>query len=285
MRMATALETLLATSLPEELFHYTSQDGLQGIVGSGELWASKITHLNDSSELSLTLETARKYVNSLDLSNRVRGGIIRDLELLESSANNLFVFSLTENGDQLSQWRGYTPPGSGYSIGFAASELKLIAEQSGDFALGPCSYSAEVRQDVVAELVAEVLSKKLHLRTPRRQYTPRTRWHSPQFGDALLFAAPFLKHEAFAEEKEWRLVSKPIGFKHPNVYYRTGRSHLIPYFKLSIRNKANKIPLRSITLGPTPHPRLASAAVESFLISTDMQTFTIRWSSIPFRQW
>lgn len=281
----SALEKLLQKPLPDQLYHYTSQEGLRGIVQGGELWASKIMHLNDSSELALTLSATRTYVESTDLPNRVRAGILRDLELIDASANNVFVFSLTSNGDQLSQWRGYTQPGSGYSIGFAAAELKRIAEQDGLFSLGPCSYSSGVLEEVVAGLVSQVVSKSLHLCTSRKKYTPRTRWRLPQFRDELLFAASFLKHEAFGEEEEWRLVSRAIPFKNPRFSYRSGKSHLLPYFRLSIRGAQEAIPLRSITAGPTPHPELALSAVEGLLLSSGINEFSIQQSRIPFRQW
>lgn len=281
----SALEKLLQKPLPDQLYHYTSQEGLRGIVQGGELWASKITHLNDSSELALTLSATRTYVEGVDLPARVRAGILRDLELIAASANNVFVFSLTRKRDQLSQWRGYTQPGSGYSIGFAAAELKRIAEQGGLFSLGPCSYSSRVRKEVVADLVSRVVNRNLHLRTRRKKYTPRTRWRSPQFSDELLFAASFLKDKAFREEKEWRLVSRAIPFKDPRFCYRGGKSHLLPYFRLSIRDAPGSIPLRSITVGPTPHPNLALSAVEGLLLSSGINEFSIQWSRIPFRQW
>jgi hypothetical protein len=281
----STLEKLLQQPLPDQLYHYTSQEGLRGIVQGGELWASKITHLNDSSELALTLSTTRTYVEGTDLPNRVRAGILRDLELIDASANNVFVFSLTSNGDQLSQWRGYTQPGSGYSIGFAAAELKRIAEQDGLFSLGPCSYSADVREEVVGDLVSRVVSRNLHLCTKRKKYTPRTRWRTPQFRDELLFAASFLKHEAFREEEEWRLVSRTIPYKDSRFCYRSGKSHLLPYFRLSIRGTPGSIPLRSITVGPTPHPDLALSAVEGLLLSAGINEFSMQRSRIPFRQW
>lgn len=281
----SALESLFQEPLPDHLYHYTSQEGLRGIVQGGELWASKITHLNDSSELALTLGATRTYLEGIDPPAPVRAGILRDLELIEASGNNVFVFSLTSSGDLLSQWRGYTRPGSGYSIGFAAAELKRIAERDGLFSLGPCSYASDVRNEVVADLVSRVVSGNLHLRTKRKKYTPRTPWRSPQFSDELLFAASFLKHEAFREEMEWRLVSRPIPFKDPMFCYRDGKSHLLPYFRLSIREAAGSIPLRSVTVGPTPHPDLALSAVEGLLLSSGISKFSLQRSEIPFRHW
>src|SRR6266568_9238891 len=43
---------------PETLFHYTSGEGIKGIINSGKLWATSIYHLNDSSEFEYGLDIA-----------------------------------------------------------------------------------------------------------------------------------------------------------------------------------------------------------------------------------
>jgi len=49
-------------TIPSELFHYTSQKGLLGILESNTLWTSKNTCLNDSSEFKLALDIAKKVL-------------------------------------------------------------------------------------------------------------------------------------------------------------------------------------------------------------------------------
>ncbi len=52
----------------------------------------------------------------------------------------MFVFSLTEKGNILSQWRAYTPSGeAGVSIGFSKEGLEKIAAKKG-FELIKCLY-------------------------------------------------------------------------------------------------------------------------------------------------
>jgi len=42
-----------------------------------------------------------------------------------------FVFSLSEDGDRLSQWRAYGKPGDGYSLGFESAGIQAIAKSNG----------------------------------------------------------------------------------------------------------------------------------------------------------
>ena len=62
------------SQLYPELLHYTTLDGLRGILSSGCLWATDASCLNDSSEIThffderlrtLLLEEARKYAIEL----------------------------------------------------------------------------------------------------------------------------------------------------------------------------------------------------------------------------
>src|SRR6266540_1307643 len=42
--------SILPSVYPAEVFHYTTVDGLRGIVESGKLWATEVGYLNDASE-------------------------------------------------------------------------------------------------------------------------------------------------------------------------------------------------------------------------------------------
>ena len=63
----------------------------------------------------------------------------------------LFVFSLSKNGDQLSQWRAYTSGGNGYSVGFDVAKLEDFARAS-KFHLSECHYVKEDQERLVREI-------------------------------------------------------------------------------------------------------------------------------------
>ena len=82
---------------------------------------------------------------------------------------------------------------------------------------------------------------------------------------ALKFAqlAPAIKSKAFHEEAEWRLVSSR-GVDVRRMLFRPGRSMLIPFVAFSLSANKNSY-LACVTVGPTPHTRLAKLATESLL--------------------
>ena len=102
------------------LYHYCSNETFKAIIESGNIWLSDISKSNDSTELiSEILKQKAKLSSSqtkeLDQAN----------SLIE--AHDAFIywaFCMSEEGDLLSQWRGYGDDGRGFSIGFDEGILK-----------------------------------------------------------------------------------------------------------------------------------------------------------------
>jgi hypothetical protein len=110
------------------LYHYTSAAGLIGLLGtdatSARMWMTQIQYMNDDSEFYHAYEFARSEIESLKEecpnARRVISGIwgiphdLKDRNLppvKRTMITRYFAFSLTENPDLLSQWRGYCPDG------------------------------------------------------------------------------------------------------------------------------------------------------------------------------
>jgi hypothetical protein len=114
---------------PDELFHYTSPEGLIGIIGSRSLWASDMLCLNDSSEATYAhglIQGALDMDNGRLLPPKHRSEFEEGLR----SAFRMyspFVTCFCENGDLLSQWRGYGGAGEGFALGFRRSWLASSA--------------------------------------------------------------------------------------------------------------------------------------------------------------
>jgi hypothetical protein len=281
--MANSLAELLRRRPPPELFHYTSLPGLIGIVNTRSIWASKISHLNDAAELLLTLDRASKVIRRLTVRDWIKDELLNLLDCVRHGPGNLFVFSLTEHGDQLSQWRGYTAPGSGYSIGFS-SEFLVAASKSWQLSLGPCCYDKDVQGRIVEDIVTDAVNTRLELSPPE---TLRSNTVGEPFCDALLFAAPFLKDGGFSEESEWRLVAQGVAFQDSRLCHRAGASYVVPYLELGFDKLGSTASeaIRTIIVGPTPHPSLASDSAWSLLASRSFTGWNVESSKIPYRQW
>jgi hypothetical protein len=104
--------------------------------------------------------------------------------------------------------------------------------------------------------------------------------------------APILKHKSFEEEREWRIITKPLMCSGERFDYRAGASMLIPYFRLPL-SQQESLGIREIVIGPTPHPAQSSRSVDGLLMKNGIATWgllspdavTIRCSEVPYRSW
>ena len=55
---------------PDQLFHYTTLAGMQGIVQTGCLWASNVAFLNDSRELQHGIEMCQKAMEAMTTARK-----------------------------------------------------------------------------------------------------------------------------------------------------------------------------------------------------------------------
>jgi hypothetical protein len=105
------LDSLLSERPTSPLYHYTTTAGLIGIVESKSLWASGIQYLNDTTEYRHATSVAmdllrRKLATLIDPRNDLYQLMLKG-ESLYRDDTAVFVGSLSEAKDKLSQWRAY----------------------------------------------------------------------------------------------------------------------------------------------------------------------------------
>ncbi|EJG2012304.1 DUF2971 domain-containing protein [Vibrio parahaemolyticus] len=272
------------------LYHYTDQNGFIGIFNNKELWATKIQYLNDHNEYYLAIEIASKEIKALmekeqDLETKcVYQEFLSRIELISNI--NLCVCSLSENGDLLSQWRGYSNKMGGYSVGFKLNEIKLIAKRN-KFDLLKCIYDEEEQKKKVVSVIKKAISF-----VDKDGGCKENKHCIDYFEEGIIKLAPIIKDKNFSEESEWRLV-KIVSTS--DMKFRAGNSMLTPYVGFSLGDKRQvKEVLDTVIVGHTPHVQLAIQATKTFLCNSlleksdypiGLNPFNIVESKIPYRSW
>ncbi|EGS7959812.1 DUF2971 domain-containing protein [Vibrio cholerae] len=268
-----------------KLYHYTDQAGFLGIIQNKNLWATKIQYLNDNNEFKLALEISREILDkrvAKARSNNEENRIKRlKLNLSNIRNINMCVCSLSEEGDLLSQWRGYSSGYGGYSLGFERNQLEEIASTQG-FDLCKCVYSKREQYELIQELVDETLLRFIDYQEPHTNYLDCTSDSSSYFNDKLARLAPVIKDDSFSEEAEWRLISKN-GISMKDLDYRVGKSMLTPYFNIKFGARFDDA-LKTVIVGHTPHKDLAISATDMCIYKYGYSA-DIQESSIPYRSW
>lgn len=291
------------SEVPQDvLYHYTSQAGLIGMLDTKEIWASSIHYLNDSKEFALALSLARG-----ELEERMKVATSQgDRDRLELLHDNIYtiervytcVCCFSELGDSLSQWRSYGGGKSGFSVGFSREWFEEIIE-SPRLTLRRCIYKLAEQQTLIQETLDKFLAENAKAKpdfwdanrsfsNPDKPRTITTLKHAGNyFADRLAQIAPLIKHEAFEDEKEWRLVVQNVSVF--NLKHRPGESMMIPYTSIPIGDENKFGSISKIIVGPTPHPDLSRDSVSSLAIASGLVTggkyIEFKNTKIPFRSW
>jgi len=261
---------------PKILYHYTSAEGLLGILSNKELWATKITYLNDSKELEHAIDICKSHVRALELGkaidSKLSSNFISQLDSLPHA--NVCICSFTEVGDLLSQWRAYCGDSNGYSIGIQRETLQEIGSKTG-FILARCIYDLEQQNDLIIEFVDKQIKKIKNNSTEES---------ADNFQIEFLKIAALMKDNGFKEEKEWRLISDVKNTDDEGFSFRASKTTLIPFFKIPLTLLNLKFGVDEIIVGPTPNPRLAHISAILFYYKCTGMTAKIEISKIPYRK-
>lgn len=272
---------------PRVLYHYTSVVGLEGILASESLWATDVRYLNDSSELRLATELAVEALNHEEESWKgTCEAFWATLQTMLSEVGGLevYAFSLSEHRDQLSQWRGYCPPGAGYAVGVDMhSLLPLLNEHN--FLIAPCIYSPDIQRRLVQAMIADVKAEFEEALTGGAVEDEATLQHfATQFYVYFIGMAPLIKHHTFSEEAEWRAANSVVGADGERAKTRVGRAMLIPYYEFMLRTPNHVCSISEIVVGPTPLSELALIATRQRILRAKIKVELLAASEIPYRQ-
>lgn len=250
------------------LYHYTSQNGLLGIIRDCKLRMTDILYLNDSSEFSHCFDL---FLKNLKLDFEL-GQLLQRLK----ESPDYFIFSLSEREDDLSQWRGYCPSTGGFCIEFDPEKLSSIVEKNNkDYRLEKVLYQFNEKEEIITQI-----SKGLRV-SPNSSSIEKEKLIL-----RMLPVAAYLKDEAFENENEWRIVRNVFG-SNPYFRYREGKSMLIPYIDSQFLDEDGFLPVTKIIIGPTPHKELSKRSVEMLLTTylKHVKKVEVKCSNIPYRAW
>ena len=287
------IDQLFADSPDETLYHYTSFRGLMGIVRSGVIWASDIRYMNDAAELRHTVDMVRDEV-----SRRIHNGHPHAAALNAfadwvrhriTNGHMQFAASFRANGNLLSQWRGYSAPGKGVSIGVAPDWLETCVRRQG-WRIGRCVYDSALQQQLVRQVINQLESwldtQPYHEGGAHLAREQAWQQMLTEMETDLLMLATVLKHPSFQEEGEWRVVSPSItDFIQADVKFREGTSMLVPYVELELQSAPDE-PLRldHLYLGPTPNRLISMNSLTMFLTSHGIRPARgVSYCQIPYR--
>jgi hypothetical protein len=289
LNLLPPLEILAWKKIPPVLYHYTSAGGLRGIIESRALWATNVLYLNDSSELSYATALVKRI---FDGESTKHTGCTRYLlsflipTLIETMPTDFFVACFCENPDLLSQWRAYASKGTGYCLGFETKHCiqstgvadHIVQFQKVEYDISQQENMLRQRLEVILKTVVPLFSNI----NPDDSTIPLLQAFAVAVVDHLSTLLTSLKHPAFAEEQEWRIVN--FGLRPtPQLRFRSGATGLVPYVELRFPSAPFPVPLTEIRHGPASNPTLTKRSIEDLLLTYAYMDVAVKGSDIPLR--
>ena len=129
-KVSRKVQDLFDTPVPHELWHYTTVDGLKGIVSSGKVWATEARFTSDPTEYVFLRDVAIEFLKAKKQKQRLESvGLDADalLELMDIHYEkgvlspgfaDVFIASFSAAEDLKSQWIDY-------GMAYGGSALRL----------------------------------------------------------------------------------------------------------------------------------------------------------------
>jgi hypothetical protein len=297
-------------AIPDNLYHYTSKEGLKGIIRDKKIRATNMRFFDDYSELQLSIDRALG-----EFINRTKNGLMskEDKDFLNDICNvftsalwpnanqysNIYVCSFSTAKDDLYAWMGHCPKKAdcsidGYSIGFDFNTQLLDCVNKQGFNLVKCVYDKENQLVIIRKVLNDALNFFRIRRTKARcdEYQDEcvvndtgkdiSERRCINENNALNCAihracikffqiTPSIKNTAFHGEEEWRLISKPLKLDSSVKY--TGKPKTIPYIEINLSNNKDESLywIPEIWIGPKAKKRKPYDGLENLLAKEDQR--------------
>lgn len=307
IEQAKSIIKAFADPCDEVIYHYTSAEGLKGIIETSEIQLTNAAFVNDTTECRALRDEKSLFAGS-DFSNKhVKDKWQLFMRPSYDDHNNTYIVSFSCGEESLEQWRSY----GNFRIGFRAKDLVKPP-----FNLYRCVYCKEEIKNWIIE------KSKLN------------GWAGDSLDDPAKRAVAFVlidaaskkyKNKHFMEEREVRLVvtsnhtwgfypESPSMFEaDPPIHYRIHTAYKIPvpYVKLFVEDgsengqkeeiketarqmkerklkeervrKRNLLPITEVLIGPMLHQKEAKIACEILLKDKGYEKVEVNVSNIPYR--
>ncbi len=275
------------SELPRSLYHYTSSEGLLGIISTNTLRFSDTSFVNDGSENSVSLSAAAHAIERFLVSNphierEVGERLMRHIHAAVTTLIPV-VFCMSRQNNLLNQWRDYGKDVVPYCIELETSELLTPGFIFPTF-LVEVVYSWDRMLSMCEELFTEI-EKQFSLQNEEWTLTDELldRLYDSAAMEFVLLALRF-KNPAFEAEQEWRLVTTTVDLRNAGIArrYRTSNLGVVPYYEWR-SGDGGKLPIRKVTVGPSPYAQVTDLALKQFLADHHYEIDT-SYSTIPLRK-
>lgn len=269
-----------------EIYHYTSGEGLIGIMRDKELWFTNIYFLNDNNELLYTYKLIKNLVDNLDIEKDLkeliigRCNYILQKNYLSSESQiwyrrNYYVASFSTNKDNLNLWNYYTKTDkTGYNIKF---QWKTFTQD--DFQYGKVCYKLDEQETMLKQTISNA----------NKEYKKdKSTWE--KLWENFIIYSLFFKHPKYSQEEEYRFVLTKNSHDEEckECSFRSKNGLIIPYVPYNFFNKfipSNCLdrPISGIMISPLNQGEITKYGVDRLCCSSGFSEMDIIFSEMDMK--
>jgi hypothetical protein len=289
----------------EHVYHYTTGEGLKGIIEGKSLWATGAYYFHDTSEIDYGCQLAASVLEKgfaaagsgfAELALRQAHTVLSDSAQRNVRIATLYVACFCESDNLLSQWRTYSRSG-GFALGFRVAELgDLQPEHMTVSRPTKVLYQEEDQIKRVRDLIGDAIvvfgEDDVVRGDADNPSADSVLAAGGEIAQILLSAITSFKAPDFAEEREWRLVCQPqyvedgqkIDAVRKTARFRASSRGLAPFVELrypSSDPNRRTLPIDSVRFGPTQTPDLVKSVTRMLLDANGFHAVRIDGSRIP----
>lgn len=313
------------------VYHYCDNYKMANILSGKTLRMSDITKSNDYEEVKMFFPGILDAIEDeyrkdefplqyMDRTNRDALGKLLDWEYdilryeFDRGGVTNFVVCFCEEGDVLSQWRGYADNGKGCSLGFSVKELEDYCNTyKGILRFEQVDYKTvkEINVTIVEEAL-KVLNELRGLRNWIVENLPSLneekidkmfQYYFHQMISSVLMSSLKYKNETFKEEQEWRLFFSQQIYKYAKWIYGDVESEtivyddmlkviknriefnvtsddLIPFYPIKF-TEISPNPIKQVIVGP--QSKIMEKDFSLYVASNKLNDIDFRYSRISYR--
>lgn len=291
----------------EKLYHYTTAEGVRGIVENREFMATKSDFLNDKLEFQYAVEVmerlTEKYIVNESLRERFFSKLKKEIDRLgiiapvcddhycKDDGLSFYVVAFSKLQNNALLWAEFTDF-KGYCLEF--DYMKLVEGfQHRVFLHGTVIYDEEEQMNGLLEsLLSCIRNLQENGMTDLEGFFEEETEISEASLDKLVAEmavvvsvyAMFFKKSFFEGEEEYRFIFPPVinelGMAKPD--FRLLDQIFLPYIMVEFDRKLEEIPLESVMVGAKNNSDIAVRGVKYFLRSQELE-IPVLLSDIPLR--
>lgn len=283
----------------ETIYHYTSLEGLHGILTTNSLHFTNIYFLNDKTEMIYTYKLLLELIpqletevdNELLKSIKNRAEYVTCPEYYQAESEVLFrkdfyIASFSLEPDSLTLWNNYTKSNNkiGFNIKFQANDLVKHIKKT---MKSPSIIYSKVcyKKDEQIKMLKESITKCNNTWIENPDKDERYNIIKDLWTNFIIYSL-FFKHPMFETENEYRLIIGNISHSDDKkLEFRCQQGLFIPYLKMTLpedKEVETRI-IKEIKVSPTCDKSLIKYSIDKLLNKTGYRFTQISYSDIPLR--